>query len=54
MGRKELEGRKIMKYKCCFCGREFNDWGNNPWPVKKIQMQDAVMIVIGRKLYRLE
>lgn len=24
-----------MKYKCCFCGKEFNDWGNDPWPVEK-------------------
>lgn len=20
-------------YTCCICGKEFNDWGNNPWPV---------------------
>lgn len=23
------------KYTCCICGREFDDWGNNPWPVVK-------------------
>lgn len=20
---------------CCICGREFTEWGNNPWPVKE-------------------
>ena len=20
--------------KCCICGKEFDGWGNNPWPVK--------------------
>lgn len=20
--------------KCCICGKEFNGFGNNPWPVK--------------------
>lgn len=20
--------------KCCICGKEFEGWGNNPWPVK--------------------
>lgn len=20
--------------KCCICGREFEGWGNNPWPVE--------------------
>jgi len=23
----------MPKYKCCICGREFSDFGNNPWPV---------------------
>ena len=21
--------------KCCICGKEFEGWGNNPWPVKE-------------------
>ena len=21
--------------KCCFCGKEFTGWGNNPWPANK-------------------
>jgi hypothetical protein len=21
--------------KCCFCGKEFFGWGNNPWPARK-------------------
>lgn len=25
----------INKYKCCICGKEFDGWGNNPWPVVK-------------------
>lgn len=24
-----------MKYTCCICGKEFEGWGNNPWPVGK-------------------
>lgn len=20
--------------KCCICGKEFSEWGNNPWPFK--------------------
>ena len=20
--------------KCCICGKEFEGWGNNPWPYK--------------------
>lgn len=20
--------------KCCICGEWFNEWGNNPWPIK--------------------
>lgn len=23
------------KKKCCICGKEFQGWGNNPWPVKE-------------------
>ena len=23
----------MEKYKCCICGKEFTDWGNDPWPV---------------------
>lgn len=22
-----------MEFKCCICGRTFNGYGNNPWPV---------------------
>lgn len=22
-------------YKCSICGKEFDDWGNNPYPVTK-------------------
>lgn len=21
------------KKKCCICGKEFEGWGNNPWPI---------------------
>ena len=21
------------KYRCCLCGKEFEGWGNNPWPL---------------------
>ena len=21
-----------QEYVCCFCGKTFNDWGNNPYP----------------------
>lgn len=21
--------------KCCICGKEFEGYGNNPWPIKK-------------------
>lgn len=21
--------------KCCICGKQFNGWGNNPYPVKE-------------------
>lgn len=21
--------------KCCICGREIGNWGNNPWPIVK-------------------
>lgn len=21
--------------KCCICGKEFEGWGNNPWPIKQ-------------------
>ena len=24
-----------MVYKCCFCGKEFVGWGNNPYPANK-------------------
>jgi len=24
-----------MKYKCCLCGKEKNDYGNNPYPLEK-------------------
>ena len=24
-----------MSYICSICGKEFNDWGNNPYPVTK-------------------
>lgn len=20
-------------FKCCICGKEVNEWGNDPWPV---------------------
>lgn len=20
--------------KCCICGKEFDGWGNDPWPIK--------------------
>lgn len=23
-----------LKYTCCFCGKGFTGWGNDPWPVK--------------------
>ena len=23
------------KHVCCICGREFEGWGNNPWPIDK-------------------
>lgn len=23
------------KHKCCFCGKEFEGWGNNPSPLKE-------------------
>ena len=23
----------IEKKKCCICGKEFEGWGNNPWPI---------------------
>lgn len=33
---KNVQRRMIMcfsKYKCCFCGKEFHGYGNNPAPV---------------------
>ena len=24
-----MEEKKV----CCICGKEFTEWGNNPWPV---------------------
>ena len=24
-----------QKQKCCICGKEFEGWGNNPWPVNE-------------------
>ena len=26
----ETEKKKV----CCICGKEFTEWGNNPYPVK--------------------
>ena len=26
--------KKNEKKVCCICGKEFNEWGNNPWPIK--------------------
>lgn len=23
-----------MKKECCICGKQFAEWGNNPWPLK--------------------
>ena len=25
----------MESYVCCFCGKTFNDWGNNPYPACK-------------------
>jgi hypothetical protein len=31
-GQKEV----VKKAKiCCICGKEFTEWGNNPWPIKE-------------------
>ena len=27
-----MEGTEMNK--CCICGREFEGWGNNPWPLE--------------------
>lgn len=24
----------MKKKKCCICGKEFEGYGNNPWPIK--------------------
>lgn len=24
-----------MEYICCFCGKKFEGWGNNPYPANK-------------------
>lgn len=26
---------ETKKKVCCICGKEFNGWGNNPYPVKE-------------------
>lgn len=25
----------MKKFKCCICGKEVEEYGNNPWPVKE-------------------
>ena len=32
--------RKEDKKTCCICGKEFEGWGNDPWPV--VTDEDAV------------
>jgi len=29
MARSEEKTTKV----CCICGKEFTEWGNNPWPI---------------------
>lgn len=31
--KKSIKGLNIKK--CCICGKEFEGWGNNPYPVKE-------------------
>ncbi len=26
---------KFNKFTCCICGKEVEEYGNNPWPVKE-------------------
>ena len=28
------EINEMEKTICCICGKEFEGWGNNPWPIK--------------------
>lgn len=25
----------MIEYECCFCGKKFQGFGNNPWPLVK-------------------
>ena len=25
----------MEKFTCCICGKEFEGWGNNPYPIKE-------------------
>ena len=38
--------------KCCICGKYFEGYGNNPWPVKEKGRccDDCDMIVIRRRI----
>ena len=36
MDKTYLQGKKdltLPEFTCCICGENFNDFGNNPWPV---------------------
>ena len=26
---------RFNKFKCCICGKEVEEYGNNPWPIKE-------------------
>jgi hypothetical protein len=30
-----IEDEETKKHTCCICGKEFEGWGNNPWPIKQ-------------------
>ena len=46
----------INTYTCCFCGKTFNGYGNNPWPLMEYPNRccDAcnAMVVIPARIER--
>ena len=53
-----VERMVSMEYICCFCGKKFEGWGNNPYPANKDESArccDACndSVVIPSRLARL-
>lgn len=46
------------KYKCCICGKKFEGYGNNPWPVDNKENSRCcdecnINVIIPERLRRL-